>query len=213
MKLIHLADTDAIDKAVEAIHDAPILVQFPTVFVLLAAPTLKGAEQLDDTKIRLDGKNYGTAIGSLSKFVGHADKSQLPDEYSSPAAFRSMTGTFIRLPFHDFNFQSHTIKNGTHQGLLLDGAYNQLFRRIEDSFEPYAPDQIWNQRNYSAPLCTSCNVSGHPDGSIVEFDKALDFAREREIKLFIRSEVKTTELGSSPIFGFTQIKNLPSSEL
>lgn len=206
MQLINISHPDTLGLVTEEIHRRPVLVQFPNVFVLLAAPTANGARQLDALKIRQDDKNYGTAIGSLSKFIDQADKTALPEQFNATSHFRALKGTFIRLPFREPGFHSYTIRNGTHQGLLLGGAYNKLFRSIEDSFAGYPPEEIWNGRNYCAPLCTSCNISGHPDGSIVAFDKALTFARERGVGLFITNRKPAKELGSYPIFGFEQDK-------
>lgn len=202
MKTIDIHHPDTFDLAIEAIHQSPIIVQLPTVFVLLAAPTSKGAAQLNETKTRLPGKNYGTAIGSLSEFVAQAMPASLPEAFSSPDDFVKMTGTFIRVQFRDKNFHSATLSNGTHQGVLLDGIYAELFKAIEHSFASFAPDKIWDYRNYSAPLCTSCNVSGDPEGSITALDKALHFAKEKRIPFFIKGPASSHELGSYPIFGY-----------
>jgi tRNA A37 threonylcarbamoyladenosine synthetase subunit TsaC/SUA5/YrdC len=206
MKTIDLHHPDTFALAIEAIHQHPIIVQLPTVFVLLAAPTSKGAAQLNETKKRLPRKNYGTAIGSLPKFIAQALPGSLPAAFSSPDDFVKMTGTFIRLQFRDKNFQSTTIANGTHQGLLLEGVYADLFKAIEHSFETYTPDKVWAYKNYAAPLCTSCNISGDPEGSITALDKALHFAREKNISFFIQGEQSTHELGSYPIFGYERHK-------
>lgn len=207
MQTISLRHARTADLAVDAIHQRPILVQFPTVFVLLAAPTATGAAQLDQLKTRLDGKNYGTAIGSLRKFIAQADQGNLPRAFNRVGQYRPLTGSFIRLPFRDRAFQSTTIRNGTHQGLLFPpGPFSALFKRIESSFESYAPEAIWHGRNYCAPLCTSCNVSGDPDGSIVEYDKALRFAEARSIDLFITTARPSAEKGSYPILGFEKDK-------
>ena len=202
MKIIDIHHPDTFDVAIEAIHQHPIIVQLPTVFVLLAAPTSKGAAQLNEAKKRLPGKNYGTAIGSLSEFIAQAMPASLPEEFRSADDFVKMSGTFIRVQFREKSFQSATLLNGTHQGLLLDGVYAELFKAIEHSFVSAAPDKIWDYNNYSAPLCTSCNVSGDPQGSITELDKALHFAREKRIPFFIKGYPSSHELGSYPIFGY-----------
>ncbi|WP_460675036.1 hypothetical protein [Larkinella ripae] len=202
MNILPINDPAVLELATEEIHQRPILVQLPTVFVLLAAPTAQGAHQLDATKTRLAGKNYGTAIGSLDRFIAQAEPQMLPDEFNCAARFRALTGTFIRLSFHHPTIQSKTLRNGTHQGLLLGGPYAALFSWIEESFESRTPEAMWNYRNYSAPLCTSCNVSGDPEGSIVAYDKALLFAQTRDIRLFITTTEAPPEKGSYPIFGF-----------
>jgi len=202
MKRVDIGDADAFTLAIEAIHDDAIVVQLPTVFVLLAAPTMRGAHQLDRSKTRLAGKNYGTAIGALDRFLAQADPGQMPAEFLAAEAFEPMTGTFIRLRFRSPDFQSPALRDGTHQGVLLDGVHRELFKRIEASFEGLPPDALWGDANYAAPLCTSCNVSGDPLGSIVELDRALAFAEERGVKLVVTCDDRAEQLGSYPIFGY-----------
>lgn len=206
MNILGLDDPAAMDLATDEIHQRPILVQFPTVFVLMAAPTASGAQQLDATKTRLAGKNYGTAIGSLAKFVAQANTELLPDDFNCGEQFQALTGTFIRLPFRGERVQSKTIRNGTHQGLLLDGLYGALFSWIEGSFSSNPPEAMWSYKNYGAPLCTSCNVSGDPEGSIIDYDKAFSFAQTRGIQLFLTCPEPGSEKGSYPIFGFQKDK-------
>lgn len=201
--LIDIHQPGAMDMAVKALHRHPILVQLPSVFALLAAPTTEGARQLDDCKMRLDGKNYGTAIGSLRSFLAQALQETLPAQFNTDKHFNGITGSFIRLQFRDARFQSKTIRNGTHQGLLLSGALRELFRQAEHSFHHYPADQIWEGKNYGGPLCTSCNISGHPDGSITTPDKAMQFAQQRNIP-FIITAGAAGEKGSYPILGFTE---------
>ena len=194
----------AADVLIDALHHEPVIVQLPTVFVLLAAPTAAGAAQLDRCKTRLSGKNYGTAIGSLARFLAQADAAAMPDRFCSTDDFAPMTGTFIRLRFRAPDADSPVMRGGTHQGLLLDGPHRALFDRIENSFEGGAPDDIWQGRNYNAPLCTSCNVSGDADGSIVDLDRALAFAEQRGVRVMLTCRERATELGSYPIFGYAR---------
>lgn len=202
LRLMDIEDAHAMDAALEALRREPVVVQLPTVFVLLAAPSSAGAAQLDRSKTRLAGKNYGTAIGSLERFLAQADPSQMPLGFRSAADFEPMTGSFIRLRFRSPDFHSPVMRGGTHQGLLLDGVHRQLFRRIEDLFEGGAPDAIWGGRNYAAPLCTSCNVSGDPEGSITRLDRALAFAQDRGVPLVLTCRERAAELGSYPILGY-----------
>ena len=202
MRVLDIREAGAIELAAAALHEAPIVVQLPTVFVLLAAPTTEGALQLDRTKSRLAGKNYGTAIGSLERFLAQANRDELPQEFASAAPFGAMTGSFIRMRFRDESFNSSAIRAGSHQGVLLDGAHRELFCRVEDSFDGAPPDALWDGRNYGAPLCTSCNESGDPEGSIVDAGRALAFARSRRLGLVLTGPSAHGELGSYPIFGF-----------
>jgi hypothetical protein len=61
---------------------------------------------------------------------------------------------------------------------------------------------MWGGMNYCTPLCTSCNVSGDADGSIVHIGRALAFARDRGVQLVITCTDTVAELGSYPIFGY-----------
>ena len=202
MKIVDIRDREAMDLAVEAVQEDAIVVQLPTVFVLLARPTRDGAAQLDRSKTRLAGKNYGTAIGSLDLFLAQAHPRHLPQEFSTAQDFERMTGSFIRLQCRAADFDSPVMRGGTHQGVLLDGPHRELFRRIEASCVGLPPDAIWGGSNHAAPLCTSCNVSGDPDGSIVDLDRAIAFCRDRQVRLLITCEDKATQLGSYPILGY-----------
>ena len=206
MNIISICDQSAIDLAIQEIHKNPIIVQLPTVFALVAAPTSKGADQLDSLKARLANKNYGTIIGSLDRFIAQARQEYLPDAFTSARHYAQLNGAFIRLPFRNKSFQSKTIKDGTHQGLLLSGTYSGLFTKIERSFANYIPDKLWDYTNYGAPICSSCNVSGDPDGSITTFDKALSFATARGINLMLTATKPAAQTGSYPILGFEKHK-------
>ena len=54
--------------------------------------------------------------------------------------------------------------------------------------------------NHYAPICSSANISGDPHGSITSKQKALEFAKSRNIKLFVHSKLNALEQGSYPIF-------------
>ncbi len=198
MMVIDIHERDVFSLAIDEIRRGAIAVQLPTGFVLLAAPTEAGAMQLDAAKTRLAGKNYGTAIGSLNLFLGQAMASSLPEEFNRAEHFERMTGSFIRLQFRAADFQSSTIRSGTHQGVLLDGVHRELFRQIEASFLWAPPETMWGNAgdadNYCAPLCTCCNISGDPGGSIVRLDKALQFAEMRGVRLVLSCRETASEL-------------------
>jgi hypothetical protein len=202
MRIIDIRHRDAFDLAVGEVHHHPIIVQLPTVFVLLAAPTSAGAAQLDAVKRRPAGKHYGTAIGSMERFLYQADPSRLPDEFSSGAQFARMSGSFIRLQFRSPDFQSACIRDGTHQGLLLDGIHRELFERIEASFLWSKPDALWGGHNHSAPLCTGCGLSGDAEGAIVRLDKALIFGRLHGLRLIVTCPETAAQLGACPVLGY-----------
>ncbi|MFM7320170.1 MAG: hypothetical protein ACKO5K_01430 [Armatimonadota bacterium] len=202
--LIDIRHPDAFALAARHIRREAILVQFPAVFVLLAAPNSDGAARLDSAKRRLPGKTYGTLIGDLQRFVDQADHDRLPAEFRTADDFEPMTGTFVRLPFRTPEFESATLRGETHQGVLVEGIHRELARHLETVFIGDAPDRIWGGSNYTGMLCTSANFSGHPEGSIVEHEKALEFARAQGIGLFLTCTDRSEELGSYPIFGYEQ---------
>ena len=199
---IDIHHPDAFALAADRIRTEAILVQFPAVVVLLAAPTAEGAARLDAAKVRLPGKTYGTLVGNLDRFVAQADTERLPEGFRTAADFAKMTGTFARIPVRDVRFESPVIRSGTHQGVLVDGIHRKLVILLETQFIGEAPDPIWDGDNYTGLLCTSANLSGHPDGSIVTVELARLFARERGIGLLLTCSERSSELGSYPIFGY-----------
>ncbi|AWO00357.1 hypothetical protein DLD77_00860 [Chitinophaga alhagiae] len=200
--LIDMNTPAAMAMVTRTVHQHPVLIQLPTVFALMAAPTAEGARQLDNCKMRLEGKNYGTAIGSLQHFLAQARPGALPCDFHTAEQFRNMEGAFIRLQFRHRHFQSAVIRNGQHQGLLLNGPFRRLFMQVERSFDHYPQDAIWGGNNYTALLITSCNISGHPGGSITSLNGAVAFARERGIPFIVTTQQTAEEKGSYPVLGF-----------
>lgn len=186
--------------------DFPVAVlQLPAVFALIAPPTTAGVEALNRAKNRLSGKYYGSAIGDLSPFAAMALQYHLPDYFTNDIQnMKVMEGAFIRMKVTDEVNDTACVTNGTHQGLLLpDGRERMLFRAIEEEFALNAPNPLFGGAYYSAPICTSANVSGDPLGSILDADRALHFASERNIPLVIsNASLNSPESGSYPIFAF-----------
>jgi hypothetical protein len=186
--------------------DFPVaLVQFPAVFALVAPSTELGVQALNRAKQRLDGKYYGSAIGSLEAFANLALVNALPTEFRSDVnAMRGLEGAFIRLDVSPSTTESAVVAKGTHQGLLLpDGPHTELFRFIENTFHSASGNSLFAGAHYFAPLCTSANLSGDAAGSIVDLNRALSFAYNRDIELLITcNQLQKQEVGSYPIFAF-----------
>jgi hypothetical protein len=180
-------------------HDA-VMVQMPTVFVLLAPPNREGVRWLNRTKTRLPNKNYGTALGDLGRFYALAAPASLPPELDSVEGLTRLTGAFIRISVAPGTFNSAMVRNGTHQGLLLEGPHRELFRAVEAGLERVVEPAMLGGHRFAAPLCTSANVSGHPEGSITSWDRARAFALERGVPLVVRCEPTPELVGSYPIF-------------
>ena len=184
----------------EAIRRDAILVQLPAVFVLLAPATREGAGWLDRAKRRQPNKNYGTAIGDLETFAAMVTPGTRPPELATTAGLAALTGAFIRCRVAPAGYDSVLVRQGTHQGVLLDGPHRDLFAAIEVGLADMSDPEIMAGHTYTAPLCTSCNISGHPLGSITEWELAKRFAIERGVELVIRCEPAAGKAGSYPIF-------------
>ena len=200
MREIDVTDAGAAGAVLDVLRHDVVMVQMPTVFVLLAPPTIEGAARLDRTKTRLPHKNYGTALGDLERFYALAAPGTLPPELDSAAGLTLLTGAFIRIAVAPETFNSAMVRNGTHQGLLLEGPHRELFRAVEAGLEDVAEPAMLGGHRFTAPLCTSANVSGHPDGSITTWDRAAAFGRERGVPLVVRCEPTPELVGSYPIF-------------
>lgn len=203
---IYINDTLAVKESIRVFESSfpVILIELPSVFALIAPPTSKGVEALHHAKQRLDGKFYGTAIGSFDKFIKVAKADCMPDAFKQEKTdLHYLEGAFIRLVFSDVSISTPAISCGTHQGLLLpSGHLRDFFIRMEDFIMDRYDNTVFNGLPYHALLCTSANISGDPEGSIIELEKARAFARERNIALFLRMESSTQKGGSFPIFSF-----------
>jgi len=123
MHEIHINERETPQLVAEALRDNVVMVQMPTVYVLIAPASSEGAERLNGTKVRQPNKNYGTALGSLEDFYDMAIPGSLPDELNSIEAFKALTGSFIRMSVADQDVNTVMVRGGTHQGLLLEGAH------------------------------------------------------------------------------------------
>jgi tRNA A37 threonylcarbamoyladenosine synthetase subunit TsaC/SUA5/YrdC len=200
MREIHISDPDTVNAVIDTLRHDVVMVQMPTVFVLLAPPNSDGVERLNRTKIRLPNKNYGTALGDLESFYAMALPGTLPPELDSVKKLNVLSGAFIRITVAPENFNSAMVRNGTAQGLLLEGPHRELFKAVEASFAPVVEPSMLQGHRFAAPLCTSANISGHPDGSIVAWEQAYAFGLERNIPLVVRCEPEEGLVGSYPIF-------------
>ena len=177
------------------------MVQLPAVFALFAPPNSKGVQGLNLAKSRLPGKNYGSAIGSLSKYFSNFAPNALPPSIKAGSQLSFLDGSFIHVRFTDDGFNSPTIRNGTHLGLIMpDGVHRKLYTMLEMLMQADAQSDLYNGKHFTAPICTSANLSGDPLGSITTIDRALAFGESRDIPLFIAYDGMAADRGSFPIF-------------
>jgi tRNA A37 threonylcarbamoyladenosine synthetase subunit TsaC/SUA5/YrdC len=200
MREIHIGDPNTVNEVIDTLRYDVVMVQMPTVFVLLAPPNSDGVERLNRTKLRQPNKNYGTALGDLESFYAMRLPGTLPPELDSVEGLKTLSGAFIRITVAPESFNSAMVRNGTAQGLLLEGPHRELFKAVEASFAAVVEPSMVGGHRFAAPLCTSANISGHPDGSIVAWDRAYAFGVERNIPLVVRCEPEPGLEGSYPIF-------------
>lgn len=204
---VSLSEASTTGKVMDELRgDHPIvLLQMPAVQALIAPATRAGVQALSDTKVRLPGKNYGSAIGSLESFSRLARGTSRPSFLESPEAWEALHGAFFRICIAEPDFASPAVRAGTHQGLLLaNGPHRALFEAIEQSFAQEVDQTLFDGHGYSAPLCTSANLSGDPLGSIVDDERALEFARSRGVRLWVHAESPVVNGGSYPILSFSR---------
>jgi hypothetical protein len=177
------------------------MVQLPAVFALFAPPNRKGVKALDAGKSRIPGKNYGSAIGSLSKYFSNFAPNALPSSIKMGSQLSFLDGSFIHVRFTDDGFNSPTIRNGTHLGLIMpDGVHRKLYTMLEMLMQAEAEPDLYNGKHFTAPICTSANLSGDPLGSITTMERAFAFVESRDIPLFLTYDGMSDDRGSFPIF-------------
>ncbi len=200
MQIIDIQDEGAFETILQFVRTEAVMLQLPTVYTLVAAPTTAGVEQLDRLKDRLDGKNYGTVMGSCNGFLSQTLEGALPGYFRSAHRLERLQGAFVRTRFTSDQFDSPVIRGGTHQSLIVDGIHRDLFRHVEAALSQSVDRDLWGGRSFSSMLCTSANISGDPLGSITDEERAIDFAHQRGIGLMVTCSAARTALGSYPIF-------------
>jgi hypothetical protein len=201
MKEIDIQDSSVFEVAMQAFEESTvILIQFPEVFGLMALPNQIGVNGLNQTKNRLPGKYYGSVVGSAENFFGmHVYYEDLP--YLKGAEdYKLLEGCILRLKISGPELNTQSVVEGTHQSLLFkEGPIRSFFRKLEQAFEPIADSSFYGGKVFSAPLCTSANMSGHENGSIVDLEIAREFGKQMGIPLLIRSESLPVPGGSFPV--------------
>jgi hypothetical protein len=113
---------------------------------------------------------------------------------------RNIQECFFRMRIGPRDLQTPTVRQGTHQGLLLPGKYNEVMRALEDATDPDA--SLYGGKHYTAPIASSWNLSQDPAGSITTRDRALALAKARGIRLVVFGPSAGT--GSYPILQLDQ---------
>lgn len=201
MEEILASEAGLLDVCMDSFQRFPvIMLEFPEVFALMATPNQEGVDGLNRVKNRLPEKYYSTLIGDSSNFIRLSD--QIPDCLIPDQFEESFVGTLVRIQISALKPNSVLCYQGTHQGLLYKpGNYRDLFKSLEKAFMPITDPAFFFGKNYSAAICTSANLSGHPNGSITDLENARTFAKNTGIPLMIRTDdpKKSIETGSYPV--------------
>lgn len=211
VQVVPIEDPAADDLIIKAFGREPILIQLPTVFALFAPATQSGATLLDSCKQRLPGKHYGFIVGDPRAFLALAPKEPLtrfllskPDDTRLAPFCRDMHGTFVRLQVAGERQSSTVICQGRLQGLLFGGVLAEKMRLMENLSRSMPGKLLGAEyQHYAAPIGSSCNMSGDPDGSITDLDRALEFARARGVQLCLTLKEGRAG-GSQPILSLSQ---------
>jgi hypothetical protein len=199
MRILDLETQATMGAVMDELHTRPVLVQLPQVYALLAPATLAGAEGLNRLKARLPGKSYGTAVGRMQSFWEMIDGRSLPESIQDPAVIDAVPDVFYRCKIAEAETETAAVRQGTHQTLVLGGRLRELMRCVEEAFESQAEPEMFGGHHFSAPLITSCNVSGDPLGSITDEVRAREFCDQRGVGLWVRGSSTSCEQGSFPI--------------
>jgi len=199
VRVLSVENVSTYGEIVDHMRRRPVLLQLPQVFTLIAPATQEGAAGLDRMKSRLPGKNYGTAAGDLRSFWDMIQKSSLPRGFDDSSVLEATQDVFYRCQIAKRELSSKTVREGSHQTLVLGGQARELMRELEAAFSEAAEPGLFGGHSFSAPLITSCNVSGDPLGSITDEARALEFMSERGVELWVRPAESSSESGSYPI--------------
>lgn len=186
---IDITEADVLNACLDSFKNFPVvMIQFPEVFGLMALPAMEGVHGLNRVKSRLPDKLYGSVIGNIDNFFRMHTGTGQTDYLAGTEDYQKLEGSIIRIRISETGGNSPACREGTHQSLLLEeGPVRSLFRQLEKAFEAVADPSLFLGHRFSAPLCTSANLSGHPKGSITNLEIARDFGSKKGIPLLIRS--------------------------
>jgi len=199
MKEINLTDSNFAETVVRIFNsDNPLIIlEFTGTFGLVAPNTLHGAEALDKTKKRVDGKCYGSILGNCDAF-----RNLLPAHVESniEEIINIFERAFIRFDVACKSPNSKVVKDSRHQTLIENFAFRKQIEQVELMLMEQHSSSDFFVINYQGLLCTSANISGHSNGAITNREQALEFGKEREVELFVHSGLLMQNMGSYPSF-------------
>lgn len=196
---IFAGESSLLEVCLESFGEHPvIMLQFPEVFSLIALPNQDGIHSLDKVKQRLPQKFYSSVVGDEKRFFGMCR--QLPEYLDSETTGSLLEGCIARINIGDKEQQSKVCPAGTHQALFTPyGPIRSLFADLELALENIADYALFLGHRYSAPLCTSANLSGDTEGSITDIERARAFGKAAGLPLLIRCREQSQSKGSYPV--------------
>jgi hypothetical protein len=199
MKQINLTDSSFVENVVRIFNsDNPVIIlEFTGTYGLVAPNTIKGAETMDRTKNRLDGKYYGSILGNCDAF-----RKLLPAHFESNLEdiIKIFEKAFVRFDVACKSSNNKVVKDNRHQVLIENPNFRKQIEKVELMMMDQHQNSDFFVENYQGLLCTSANISGHSDGAITNLEQALVFGKARGIELFVHSGLLIQNLGSYPSF-------------
>ncbi len=206
MQEVELSDPSALGLALDVLRSAnPVfLLRMPAVYALVAPPTVRGARALDAVKQRLPGKTDGSMIGARAAFRGRAAPAAHPPAFAEADALSCFEDAVVRLRLQGPPNSTAVVRDGSHQGLLFGaGAHRDFALGLEAGLTDAREPELFGGSVYTVALCTSANLSGDPQGSIVDESRAAAFAQERGVQRWVRAPEGEGVPGSYPVFSLS----------
>lgn len=200
MKRTNLRDPELYTFVMEVLNsDFPVfIIEFPNVYGLMAANSIKGVNAMNKVKSRLPNKYYSTFLGDSSSFrkLMHPELAQIYDCIND-----TINGAFFRFPLKEKTKRSNYVDfNGCHQFLIEDGALRAFVTKIERLQLAECSTSDFFSTNYQAPIISSLNKSGSKAGVITSEKEAVEFGIKNFVPLFIENDYGKNKGSSYPIF-------------
>lgn len=174
-----------------------ILLEFSTVYGLIAPINHTGVAALNRTKSRLPDKFYGSVSSDPTQIADLTTDIRLIE---SIERLNQLNGFFLRYPVHEHLEEAPVIGFNKHQTLFEKPEIRETLSIIEEEIENLGIRDTYLNEKFSGVLCTSANISGHISGSITSFQQAQLFGAGHNVPLMIVQENPHEKGGSFPVF-------------
>ena len=204
MKIIELENVNSVEEVVAQLSsDNPIaILEFPRVYGLIAANSLKGVQAINTVKKRLPNKFYGSMLGDYINF-----SKVIPNNLFQILVrlVNNIDGALLRFPVDCTILKDNLVThNGTHQVLVENHALTEIMAKVDLGLQNILKKSDFFSVNFQAPIISSLNTSGHHKGSITNEKHAIKFGIENQVPLFIKTNLIAPPFGSYPIFNINR---------